>query len=57
MADTKDTSMLASRLPGLRDLRTPLATGPLWLIAVWLVVHNHVPLSTEQAQGPMRSLF
>ncbi len=28
--------MLASILPGLRDLRTPLATGYLWLLVIWL---------------------
>lgn len=28
--------MLASLLPGLRDVRTPLAVGYLWLVLVWI---------------------
>jgi hypothetical protein len=49
--------MLASLLPGLRDVRTPLATGYLWLVALWLVLHEHVPKSVEEASGPIKSLF
>jgi hypothetical protein len=49
--------MLATLLPGIRDLRTPLATGYLWLVALWLVVHNHVPKSLHEAHGPLRSLY
>ena len=30
--------MLTNLLPGIRDLRTPLATGYLWLLALWLWV-------------------
>ena len=29
--------MLTSLLPGLRQLRAPLAAGYLWLIAIWLI--------------------
>ena len=32
--------MLASLLPGLRDLRAPLAAGYLWLLFGWLLLHN-----------------
>lgn len=49
--------MLASLLPGLRDLRTPLATGYLWLILLWLLLHDYLPKSTEGATGPIRSLY
>jgi hypothetical protein len=33
---------LASLLPGLRDLRSPLAGGALWLLFIWLLVHGWV---------------
>ena len=49
--------MLASLLPGLRDLRTPLATGYLWVVALWLVLHDWVPGSVEAATGPIKSLY
>src|SRR3954471_461558 len=52
-----DSAMLASLLPGLRDLRTPLATGYLWLVALWLLVHQYVPKSVFDASGPIRSLY
>lgn len=35
--------MLTTILPGLRDLRTPLATGYLWLFAVFLVFADWLP--------------
>lgn len=35
--------MLASLLPGLRELRAPLATGYLWLVALWLAFGELVP--------------
>lgn len=34
--------MLASVVPGLREIRAPLAAGYLWLIAAWLLVANYV---------------
>jgi hypothetical protein len=49
--------MLASLLPGLRDLRTPLATGYLWVVALWLLLHNRIPDSVEHATGPIKSLY
>jgi hypothetical protein len=33
--------MLTNLLPGIRDLRTPLATGYLWLLALWLWIPSH----------------
>jgi hypothetical protein len=49
--------MLASLLPGLRDLRTPLATGYLWLIGLWLLMHQHVPKNVHEATGPIQSVY
>jgi hypothetical protein len=49
--------LISNLLPGLRDLRTPLATGYLWLIFVWLLVHKQVPTSVATAKGPLKSLY
>jgi hypothetical protein len=49
--------MLASLLPGLRDLRTPLATGYLWVIVLWLLLHDRLPKSIDAATGPVKSLY
>lgn len=47
--------MLGSILPGFRDLRTPLVTGYLYLVAVWLLAGEsrilpHEPTNTFQAR-------
>ena len=34
--------MLASILPGLREIRAPLAAGYLWLVVGWLLLHHRV---------------
>jgi hypothetical protein len=39
--------MLVSLLPGLRDLRTPLAAGYVWLLAAWVAVEPWIPLRPE----------
>jgi hypothetical protein len=49
--------MLASLLPGLRDLRTPLAVGYLCVVALWLLFHQWIPQSMSQAHGPINPLF
>lgn len=49
--------MLASLLPGLRDLRTPLATGYLWVVALWLLLHDQIPVTVQEAQGPIKALY
>lgn len=36
-------SFLSSLLPGLRDLRAPLAAGYMWLVFGWLVLRDRVP--------------
>ena len=42
--------MLAALLPGLRDLRTPLAVGYLLLVVIWLLIHDRLPTG-ESATG------
>ena len=49
--------MLASLLPGLRDVRTPLAVGYLWLILAWLVWGDHVPSERPAGDGPLARVF
>jgi hypothetical protein len=39
--------MLTSLLPGLRELRAPLAAGYLWLLLFWLVLGDELPTSSE----------
>lgn len=34
-------AMLANLLPGIRDIRTPLATGYLWLLTLWFWIPSH----------------
>jgi hypothetical protein len=48
--------MLASLLPGLRDLRAPVVTGYIWLIVLWLLLEDHVPRPSE-ARGALQSLY
>jgi hypothetical protein len=33
--------MLANLLPGIREIRTPLATGYIWLLTFWLWIPQH----------------
>lgn len=35
--------MLAQILPGFRDFRTPLVTGYLWLLAIWILLGKPLP--------------
>lgn len=49
--------MLASLLPGLREVRTPLATGYLWLLVLWLLFQRNVPRSKEEVVGPIASIY
>jgi hypothetical protein len=36
--------MLSSLLPGLRDLRTPLTAGYVWLLGLWLLLSDLTPV-------------
>jgi hypothetical protein len=38
---------IANLLPGIRELRAPLAAGYLWLIAAWFLLHDSVPTEHE----------
>lgn len=44
--------MLLSLLPGIRELRTPLSTGYLWLISLWLLIGDRLP-KTQPAGGAL----
>src|SRR4051812_18812592 len=46
--------MLASLLPGLRELRTPLAAGYLWLVFAFFVCGS--PADISAAPGPLQDL-
>lgn len=48
--------MFASLLPGLRDLRTPLATGYVYLVTLLLLVGDRIP-KREHAEGPLKLLY
>ena len=48
--------MLASLLPGLRELRTPLAAGYLWLVALWLAVAQSFP-DRSDADGVAETVY
>ena len=43
--------MLASVLPGLRELRVPLSAGFLWLLALWFAIEPTLP-AVDEASGP-----
>ena len=48
--------MLTSILPGLRDVRTPLACGYMWLVAAWLAFADHLP-RTRPSAGMAASIW
>ena len=48
--------MLTNLLPGLRDVRTPLACGYVWLLTLWIFVGTHVP-SRLHATGAIATLY
>jgi len=48
--------VLANLLPGLRDVRAPLATGCIWLLTLWLLVEDRVP-TPRKAHGVWASLY
>src|SRR3954469_23060979 len=56
MAPRRLPTVLMNLLPGLRDLRTPLAVGYLWLTALWLVFGNRVP-DPGDASGLVHDLY
>lgn len=48
--------MVAALLPGLRDLRSPLAAGYVWLLAMYIAFESSVP-TESQATGIWESLL
>lgn len=42
--------MLAQLLPGFRDFRTPLVTGYLWLVVVWVAIGAPIPSVDDSTQ-------
>jgi hypothetical protein len=49
--------MLASLLPGLRDVRTPLTVGYLWLFIGWAAFGDHLPAKRPAGHGLIARLF
>lgn len=47
--------MVANLLPGLREIRAPLISGYIWLIFLFLVVHDDLP--TPGHAGELQPLF
>lgn len=50
------SAMLAQILPGIRHVRTPLVTGTLWLLTLWLWVGREWP-TEEEAIGLWADLY
>jgi hypothetical protein len=48
--------MLTSLLPGIRELRAPLAAGYLWLAALWVLFAHDVPARPD-AEGPWADAY
>jgi hypothetical protein len=42
MARDRETSVLVNLLPGLREIRAPLAAGYLFLVTAWVLFHDRV---------------
>jgi hypothetical protein len=49
--------VLASLLPGLRDVRVPLTVGYLWLFNVWLWFGGYIPRKAPDVPGVIRRSF
>ena len=54
---TREVSMLASLLPGLREVRTPLAIGYLWLAVAWVTWGDRIPTHRPTDEGLIARLF
>ncbi|MFC9498435.1 hypothetical protein [Streptomyces sp. NPDC056982] len=48
--------MLASLLPGIRELRTPLAAGYMYLLSLFLLLASRVPTESE-ARPPLSHIY
>jgi hypothetical protein len=49
--------VLASVLPGVRELRAPLVAGYLWLLLLWLVVGGRFPSADESKPVALDRLY
>jgi hypothetical protein len=49
--------MLLNLLPGLRDLRAPLAAGYLWLAAGWLYFAPKLLALESEGQGVRKDIY
>jgi hypothetical protein len=45
-------NLLASAIPGLREIRAPLVAGYIWLLSAWLVVQPKTPITAHVLNGP-----
>jgi hypothetical protein len=48
--------VLSNVMPGLREVRAPLAAGYLWLACFWLVFGDEVP-TRSAVEGPLERLY
>ena len=48
--------MLTSVMPGLRELRAPLAAGYIWLVWAWVVFADAIP-SKEEVTEPLNRVY
>jgi hypothetical protein len=48
--------VLANLLPGVRELRTPLVAGYVWLVTAWLILVGHIP-TTRPAGGELSAFW
>jgi hypothetical protein len=49
--------VLSSVVPGLRELRAPLAAGYLWLLIGWLMVGDQLPTAGERKPPAIERLY
>ncbi len=49
--------MLASLLPGVRDVRTPLTVGYLWLVVLWAWFADSIPRERPSDEGLVARFF
>jgi hypothetical protein len=52
----QNKAMLANLLPGIREIRAPLAAGYIWVIALWITFFDYIP-KRDEAQGVWKSLY
>jgi hypothetical protein len=53
----RESRLLTSLLPGLREVRTPLTVGYLYLLLGWLWFADHIPRHKPKGDGLVARLF